>query len=117
MGLDTGAARPKETRAMKKILLAILLSACATVPITEQVKIRAANDLKCETSEVQTTQVDANTVLVNACGHQQTYVQQCVAKADPVPVEAGFSDYTTQCDWETRGSETNLSSRPSSVSQ
>ena len=80
------------------------LSACGSIPLSEQVRIRAANDLKCETSQVQTTQVDENTVRVHACGQERTYVQQCVApKSDPVPTEAGFAAAdTAHCSWVAR---------------
>lgn len=73
------------------LMLAVGLVGCAaTIPSSEQVKIRAAHDLQCTADQVQTTQVDAKTIKVNACGQERTYTEDCVT-AD-----------TTRCTWVAR---------------
>ena len=101
------------------MLLLGSLSACGSIPLSEQVRIRAANDLKCERSQVQTAQVDENTVRVRACGQERTYVQQCVApKPDPVPTEAGFAAVDTpHCTWVAREPGRVFSGNPGGASQ
>src|SRR5882762_8841313 len=100
---------------MKMIVLAMLLSGCATVPVAEQVRNRAANDLKCDAAQVQTTQVDADTIVVNACGQGQTYVRQCNVRND----EQNFSgegpvspSRTTSCVWVPGRGPGNVVSNP-----
>jgi hypothetical protein len=77
---------------MKKMLiLAFALGGCAaTIPSSEQVKIRAAHDLQCSADQVQTTQVDAKTIKVSACGQERTYTEDCVTAE------------TTRCTWVSR---------------
>src|SRR5262249_49736219 len=74
--------------AMKRMMMLVLaLSACATIPKADQVKIRAAHDLACTEEQVQATQVDPKTFHVAACGKEATYTEECVS-AD-----------TTRCSW------------------
>ena len=42
-------------RMLKKILFALSLSACATIPKSEQVQIRAAHDFQCEAWKVRSS--------------------------------------------------------------
>ena len=62
---------------LKKILFALSLSACATIPKSEQVQIRAAHDFQCEASQVKTTRVDERTFHASACGQEVSYVESC----------------------------------------
>ncbi len=80
---------------MKKTIvsLGLLVAACGGISATEQVRIRAANDLRCEAAQVQTTQVDAKTVRANGCGQERTYVEDCTGNS-------------THCNWLGRGEAT-----------
>ena len=78
---------------MKNLIGVLFLASCATIPKTEQVKIRAAHDLQCDQSQVQTTALDDRTMRVDACGKQATYHEEC-------PTGAGTA--STRCTWVTR---------------
>jgi len=80
---------------MKKMIvsLGLLLAACGGITSTEQVQIRAANDLRCDAAQVQTTQVDDKTIRANGCGQERTYVQEC-------------DGYATHCNWRSHGDNT-----------
>jgi hypothetical protein len=83
---------------MKKMLLAFAFVGCATtIPSSDQVKIRAAHDLQCSADQIQTTEIDAKTIKVNACGQERTYTEDCVT-AD-----------TTRCTWVARGATSTAS--------
>ncbi len=71
----------------KMLLLAFALSGCATIPKSDQVKVFAARDFRCDTNQVQTTQVDDKTMRVSGCGQEATYTEQCVTSG------------TTRCTW------------------
>jgi hypothetical protein len=76
---------------MKKLVsILFLVGACATIPKTEQVSIRASHDLQCDRSQIKTTQIDAKTVKVEACGKEATYEETCP------------STMTTRCNWVAR---------------
>lgn len=65
---------------MKKLIVAMFgLVACAHMSKAEQVKIRAGHDLKCNAEQVQTTEIDEQTMKVSACGQDAVYVQQCIS--------------------------------------
>jgi hypothetical protein len=87
---------------MKKMIasLGFLFAACGGLTSTEQVQIRAANDLRCDAAQVQTTQVDAKTVRANGCGQERTYVQDC-------------DGYATQCNWKSHVDNTAGTPAPS----
>jgi hypothetical protein len=95
--------RIKTTLKAGVMLLLGCLPACASISGAEQVRARAGGDLRCDTADVQATQVDDNTVSVRACGQERTYVRECIVKQDTVPTEAGFSAETTHCDWVAQG--------------
>jgi outer membrane biogenesis lipoprotein LolB len=80
---------------MKKMIvsLGLLLAACGGITSTEQVQLRAANDLRCDAAQVQTTQVDAKTIRANGCGQERTYVEDC--QGDSV-----------RCNWRSHGDNT-----------
>ena len=77
---------------LKKILFALSLSACATIPKSEQVQIRAAHDFQCEASQVKTTRVDERTFHASACGQEVSYVESCPE----------VSGQLTRCTWVQR---------------
>jgi len=78
--------------------LAMALSACAaTIPNSDQVKIRAAHDLSCNADQVQTQEVDSRTMKVSACGQERTYIQECATEG------------TTRCTWVSRPAGTTAS--------
>jgi hypothetical protein len=80
------------------LMLAFALVGCATtIPSSDQVKIRAAHDLQCSADQIQTTEIDAKTIKVNACGQERTYTEDCVT-AD-----------TTRCTWVSRGATSTAS--------
>jgi hypothetical protein len=79
---------------MKKLLfLGFMVSACGNYTNTDQVRIRAANDLRCDAAQVQTTQVDDLTVRANGCGQERTYSKECVGNS-------------TRCNWRGHGEAT-----------
>jgi hypothetical protein len=77
---------------MKRFLYScLLLSACATISPSEQVSIRAAHDLRCDQSQVRTTQLDPKTVKVSGCGQEATYREDCTD-----------TSMSTRCSWVRR---------------
>jgi hypothetical protein len=96
---------------MKKIILLVgtlaiaAWTGCATISAADQVKIRAAHDLRCDPDQVQTAKLDDHTMRVTACGQERTYVQECVS-AD-----------TTRCTWVSRGAETTSTASSGAVHQ
>ncbi|HKA86433.1 MAG TPA: hypothetical protein VKE22_02170 [Haliangiales bacterium] len=75
------------------VFVGFLFSACGGISTAEQVRIRAANDLRCEASQVQTAQVDASTVRATGCGQERTYVQECTGDS-------------THCNWRGHAAAT-----------
>jgi hypothetical protein len=80
---------------MKKLIVSIglFLAACGGITAREQVQIRAANDLRCTTSQVQTTVVDDKTIRANGCGQEMTYTEECEGGA-------------THCNWRPQSGNT-----------
>ena len=73
---------------MKRMLMFVLaISACATIPKADQVKIRAAHDLACTEDQVQATRVDDKTFRAAGCGKEATYTEECIGVD------------TTSCTW------------------
>ena len=84
---------------MRKLFFSmLLLSACATIPKSEQVQIRAARDLKCDASRIQATALDGSTMRANGCGREVTYREECVTPD------------TTRCNWVAQGQATSSAS-------
>jgi hypothetical protein len=73
---------------MKKMVmsLGLLFAACGGMTAQEQVRIRAANDLRCDAAQVQTSPVDATTVRASGCGQERTYTETCIGNS-------------THCNW------------------
>ena len=85
---------------MKKMLICfgLLLAACGGLTSTEQVQLRAANDLRCDATQVQATQVDADTVRASGCGQERTYVKDCTG--------GNTAGNATQCNWRSHSDST-----------
>lgn len=79
-------------------LLAVGCSAAAASD--DQLRTRAAFDLKCDAAEVKILKLDDQTRGVQACGQQATYVEKC---------DGPKQNLETSCTWvlntETRKSE------------
>lgn len=64
---------------MKKILVFMVAAAglvgCGATE--EQLRARAAFDLKCDESQLEIVPIDERTRGVRGCGHQGTYVESC----------------------------------------
>jgi len=56
--------------------MASVLVGCASVGAGD-VRVRAAWDLGCETSDLRVAEIDSETRGVSGCGKKATYVQQC----------------------------------------
>jgi hypothetical protein len=62
---------------MKKLLPCLLLSLLACGATEEQLRTRAAFDMKCPESELRITDIDDRTKGVRGCDQQGTYVESC----------------------------------------
>jgi hypothetical protein len=62
------------------VLVVGALLACGAS--TEQLKTRAAFDLKCPEDQINLVEIDSRTKGVSGCGQQATYVESCDAPPD-----------------------------------
>ena len=86
---------------MRYLVALILVAACGGISASKQVRIRAAHDFKCDSSQLQTARVDDSTMRVTGCGQERIYVQECPA-----------SD-STHCSWVAR--DTDVAGKPDRV--
>lgn len=71
------------------VLLTSTIAGCAYASV-DQLRVRAAHDLDCPEGDLQTTQIDAQTLGVEGCGQRATYVETCDGRRD---------EFATQCTW------------------
>lgn len=85
-------------------ILAASLAACIASADRGQLVRRAGFDLQCPSDQLQTTQIDDQTVGVSGCGQRATYVQSCDGPRDKL---------TTECTWiKNASSDESTTSRP-----
>jgi len=66
----------------------------------QQLRARAAYDLKCNEGHLQVTEIDARTRGVRGCNQQVTYVESCTGGYGNNP---GMQMATNECTWVLNG--------------
>jgi hypothetical protein len=75
---------------MKTLWVVGLLAAGCAGASNDQLRTRAAFDLKCNAGEVQVIELDDRTRGVQGCGQQATYVESC---------DGPKQNFNTSCTW------------------